>query len=223
MKKIFMAIALCLMCAVNGFGEICRFEKVNFPTDLTDGDYIICYETSSKVKVFQQFDEFAVSVTKENDTTILCDNSLAWEFEKIDGNLFALSNNKLEYLHTEQNNIVISNQYGIIRIGDNGSIFTYKRNEYYNGEWDVNYLIYKIEENIFTIKGVRVKYNNSNGVPTNANSNTSIYKKVKNDNSVATNIEFTNSEQKGTKQIINGVMYIINGDKTYDIFGQKVD
>ena len=49
MEKIFMTIALCLMCAVNVFGEICRFEKVNFPTELTDGDYIICYETSSTI------------------------------------------------------------------------------------------------------------------------------------------------------------------------------
>ena len=234
MKKIFMAIALCLMCAVNVFGEDCKFQKINYTDEITDGEYIICYETSTKIKIFQQFGESAVSVKKQNDSVVVCDDLLAWDFECISGSLYAISNADGQYLNSVKGTDVygdtyykmeLSDTYGLTLIknpsqnNSNGFVICVK--EYANNiyHYSYDYVFYNIENNTFSAN----LHNTLHTSYEHGNPNTSIYKKVKNDNSVATSIDNINSRSNGIKYIIDGIMYIIYDSNIYNILGQKVN
>lgn len=227
MKKIFMAIALCLMCAVNVFGEDCKFQKINSTDEITDGEYIICYETSTEIKIFQQFGDTAVSVKKQNDSVVVCDDLLGWDFKCISGSLYAISNADGQYLNSVKGTDAHGDTYYKMELSDtigltlienpfqnNSNGFVIRVGEYANNiyNYSYDYVFYNIENNTFSAN----LHNTLSTSYEHGNPNTSIYKKI------IIGIPNVEPTDKATKQIIDGVMYIIKDGKMYGILGQQV-
>lgn len=228
MKKIFMVIALCLMCAVNVFGKDCTFQKINSTDEITDGEYIICYETSTNIKIFQQFGDTAVSVKKQNDSVVVCDDLLAWDFKCISDSLYAISNADGQYLNSVKGTDVYGDTYykmelsgtdGLtliknpFRNNSNGFVICANNTQHANNidHYSYDYVFYNIEYNTFSAN----LHNTLSTSYEHGNPNTSIYKKI----ICIPNVEITNNS---TKQIIDGVMYIIRDGKMFDILGQII-
>ena len=226
MKRIFIALMLC-MVSISGFAEVSRFQKVIFPTELTDGYYIICYETNTKVKIFQRFDEFAISIKKESDSTILCEDSLAWELEKIDSVFYTLLNSHGEYLHREgtdecDKQLILSISYGLICVNDYGLLCT-RVNSNAGCWWRM--VDYNIEKNCFySYRDARWNYK--------LEPNTLMYRKIEQSDTITATDTISNTptylinhikyQNYYTKQIKNGIFVIGTDNGDYDILGNKI-
>ena len=220
MEKIFMTIALCLMCAVNVFGEDCKFQKINSTDEITDGEYIICYETSTEIKIFQQFGESAVSVKKQNDSVVVCDDLLAWDFECISGSLYAISNADGQYLNSVKGTdgdtyykMELSDTYGLTLIKNNSNGFVIWVEEYANNiyNYSYDYVFYNIENNTFSAN----LHNTLSTSYEHGNPNTSIYEKI-------ISIENILLTEKVQKVIKDGVVYIVRDGKLFNLQGVQV-
>ena len=210
MKKILLF--LFVLFSISIFAEQQTYQRVEFPvhTNLTDGMYIICYEATSKVKVFQNFDDNAISINRLNDSIIQCDDSLSWELEVIDNKnfIFTLFNGN-EYLFSENINtdgshtLFLSSDYGLVKIINTGEIWSYTASN--NGSYMNHFVYYDITTNKFIshIRGT-------------ANPNTKLYRKI---NNIATSLDEISNINDPKKKIINSQFIIEYDNKKYNIFG----
>lgn len=213
MKKIFMTIALCLMCAVNIFSENYYWRKVDLiSTEYhPDGNYLICFDTpGGKVKVFKNFNSTVLTCNKLTDTTFVCDDSLQWTIERIENRLYSMQNNEgyyitTQYDKTEYGTLEYTTKYGLVDISSSSQIWSY----YYSSGC----------LNIWQCISFDKTTNTFNAV-TRGDGNISLYIR---ETGIETGIENAVDDSKHIKQLINGIVYITVNGVTYDLLGQIVN
>ena len=213
-----MAIALCLVCAVNVFSENYYWQKVDLiATEYhSDGEYLICFDApGGKVKVFKNFNCPVLTYDKLTDSTFICDDSLQWVIERIENRLYSIQNNDgyyiaTQYDKTEYSTLEYSIKYGLVDISSGSQIWSY----YYNSGGCLN-VWQCISFN---------KTTNTFNAATRGDANISLYARKNKVSTVATSIDNINTSNGiKYKYIIDGIMYITRDGNTYNTLGQKVN
>ena len=209
MKKILVALMLC-MVSIMGFGESYYWEKKVLPTvnDFhPDGDYIICYETADgKVKIFKDFTTQALTVSKVNDSTIMCDDSLQWVIERIENRLYTIQNNDgyyiaTQYDKTEYGTLEYTKTYGLVNITTSCQIYS----DCYNSGGCLNSWQYISFD----------KTTNTFNVVTHGDANISLY-------ACKNGIENIVLNENTYKKYSDGMIFIVKNGVKYNILGQIV-
>lgn len=239
MKKIFMVIVLCLVCALS-FGQESSYVRFTGIVDeflQYDDDFIIAKKLNGEnICVFNgEFDEYGGShpivLKMLNDSTIICQDSLSFcilgksvvrnkDFKymglKSTGTTIYRYGEKGGYNSCGSHMIGFIDEYTQVNIDenhDNNFIMYFKGNsDYYI--W-LHYYTYSNKFCSTTISGLTPDYIVSNI------SNLEIYIKRREDSST-TNINNITVKQNVIKCIKNGKLTIQKGGKTYDILGNQI-
>ena len=226
MKKIFMAIVLCLVCTVS-FGQESKYVKTTSVDIIESGvEFIVARKLNGKnITVFNcdTIPSQGIFLKMENDSTVLCNDSFSMCF--LGSSIIRNKDYKYLTSTSDKKGLYFSNTYNESHIylnylGGNNyfCIYTYKSSESY-GSVRYSYLSYNTGKNIFESS----EFSSNCGYPNyGGNFTLEIYVKQEEEDSPTTNINNITVKQNTIKCIKNGKLIIQKDGKTYDILGNQI-
>ena len=213
-----------------GMGLTNQYKKITREDELTDANYLVVADTSKLLAMSTDSKNTyylgSVEVTA-NDEVITTENSkIIWQIDENAGTI-TLNNSAAGYLYIEQS-ISDTKTYYNIKLGNNTETnrFAYTVSE---GVWVFSSATYGDRQLEFYTKKAYWSYYNGQDAPIY------LYKQQEGiiqktyysttlDCSIspATALETEEVRIKARKMLINGHLYIVTGDRVYDVTGQRV-
>lgn len=213
-----------------GSGLTNKYQKITSTSELTDANYLVVADTSKLLAMSTDWKNSyylgSVEVT-ENDEVITTENSkIIWQIDENAGTI-TLNNSAAGYLYIEQS-VKNEKTYYNIQLGDNTETnrFAYTVSE---GVWVFSSATYSDRQLEFYRKNAYWSYYTGQDAPIY------LYKQQEGviqktyysttldcSTSPSTSLESEEVRVTARKMLINGQMYIVLGERVYDVTGQRV-